>query len=349
MEGLKVLKYSKMEMNDPITYATKNCTVNQGKEGWSNDLWIIKTNYGTYDPETTLMEGLIVDSNKKVYYLGLTTLREYNPGTKVTRVEELIEGTKIGVFYKDGDWRFSTNRVIDAFESFWHDREISFGDMAKECFGDFDFNQLNQGYAYTFVIRHPKNLSITNTKKPEIYQLCTRDLETLKEVDHFVFPRPRVFEGLSSIMDYLGFLEENPDVMGFIMTGVDGQKYKIESERFRKLRELKGNTPNITFQYLLIRNDPDKKELFMEFFPTLQDKVEEIEKKIKIVSDKIHYQYCGLHILKNGKEINPRFTSVIKDIHKKHKTTKMATTKDNVYNIVSTSAPERLMFLINSV
>jgi hypothetical protein len=150
-------------------------------------------------------------------------------------------------------------------------------------------------------------------------------------------------------MDYLGFLEENPDVMGFIMTGVDEQKYKIESERFRKLRELKGNTPNITFQYLSIRNDPDKKALFMEFFPSLQEKVDEIEKKIRTVSDKIHYQYCGLHILKNGKEINPRFTAVIKDIHKKHRTSKMATTKDNVYNIVSSSVPERMMFLINSI
>jgi hypothetical protein len=176
MEELNIIKYSTMEMNDPITYTTKNCTVNQGKEGWSNDLWIIKTNYGTYDPETTLMEGLIVDSEKKVYYIGLTTLREFTPGTKVSRVEELIEGTKIGVFYKDGDWRFSTNRVIDAFESFWHDKNMSFGDMAKECFGEFDFSQLNQNYAYTFVIRHPKNLSITSTQKPEIYQLCTRDL-----------------------------------------------------------------------------------------------------------------------------------------------------------------------------
>jgi hypothetical protein len=350
MEGLNDINYTIMEMNDPITYTTKNCTVNQGKtDDWTNDLWIIKTNYGTYDPETTLMEGLIVDSNKKVYYVGLTTLKEYSPGVKTTRVEELIEGTKIGVFYKEGEWRFATNRMINAFESFWHDRNMSFGDMAKECFADFDFGQLNQKYAYTFVIRHPKNLSISKTQKPEIYQLCTRDLETLKEVEHFVLPRPRVFEGLSSIMDYLGFLEENPDVMGFIMSGTDGQKYKIESDRFRKMKELKGNTPNIVFQYLQIRTDPDKKALFMEFFPSLQEKIDEIEKKITTVSEKIHYQYCGQHILKNGNPINPRFTSVIKEIHKKHRETKMPTSKENVYKIVSNSAPERVMFLINSL
>lgn len=349
MEGLKGIKYNIMEMKDPITYTTKNCTVTQGKEGWTNDLWIIKTNYDTYDPETKLMEGLIADSNKKIYYLGLTTLREFTPGIKATRVEELIEGTKIGVFFKDNEWRFSTNRVIDAFEAFWHDKELSFGQMAKECFGDFDFSQLNPKYAYTFVIRHPKNLSLTSTDKPEIYQLCTRDLTTLEEVEHFVKSRPRVFEGLSSIMDYLGFLEENQDVMGFILTGADGAKYKIESERFRQMKELKGNCPNITFQYLKIRNDSDKKELFMKFFPSLQTKIEEIEKKIKDVADMIHYQYCGVYILKNGKPINPRFTAAIKDVHKRHKTTKMPNNKENVYHIISNSVPERLMFLINSV
>lgn len=331
-----------IDLSNPMKFESINCKVyhSENTNDWMDDLWIVKTHRGSYDPSTRFMEGLIFNSKGDIFYVGLTTLQEYT-NQEYVRIEELIDGTKIGLYYKDNDWRFSTNHMINADSAHWFDAEYSFGKMVRECLIDYDFSKLNKDYSYTFIIRHPKNIIVNKVEKPEIYHVCTRDNRSLEEIHEDIgIQRPKVLEGPPEEL-----IKTN---LGLILVDESGNRYKMESEKFKEIRDIQGNSPNRVFNYLCIRNNPVMKEKLMEYFPELKEMIDETETKIKIISDRIHYEYCGKHILKNNKPINPRFIKVINSIHINHREKHMPTKKEDVYNFVSNSDPERIMFLINT-
>tara|TARA_B100001093_G_scaffold519702_1_gene609945 strand:- start:15924 stop:17204 length:1281 start_codon:yes stop_codon:yes gene_type:complete len=114
------------------------------------------------------------------------------------KVEELIEGTMINLFY-DGykkEWNIATRSNIGANNKFVQEEEIdSFRTMFLEACNEIglDFEQLpkigedeNIYYSYSFVLQHPKNRIVSRTKDNkcfiflvEMYQFIRKEKETI--------------------------------------------------------------------------------------------------------------------------------------------------------------------------
>ena len=113
------------------------------------------------------------------------------------KVEELIEGTMINLFYNNfkKEWNIATRTTVGAKNKFVQEEDIdTFRVMFLEACNEIglDFEQLpkigddeNTYYSYSFVLQHPKNRIVSRTKDNkcfiylvEMYQLIKKETET---------------------------------------------------------------------------------------------------------------------------------------------------------------------------
>ena len=113
------------------------------------------------------------------------------------KVEELIEGTMINLFYDNfkKEWNIATRSTVGAKNKFVQEEDIgTFRAMFLEACNEvgLDFEQLpktgddeNTYYSYSFVLQHPKNRIVSRTKDNkcfiylvEMYQLIQKETGT---------------------------------------------------------------------------------------------------------------------------------------------------------------------------
>ena len=113
------------------------------------------------------------------------------------KVEELIEGTMINLFYDNfkKEWNIATRSTVGANNKFVQEQEIAtFRVMFLEACNEIglDFEQLpkksdneNSSYNYSFVMQHPKNRIVSRTKDNkcliylvEMYEIIKKELCT---------------------------------------------------------------------------------------------------------------------------------------------------------------------------
>ena len=318
-----------------------------------NDLVIINYNKNKNNLSNKL-NGLIYDKkNKKIIYYGLDKMnKDINELDKISDdyiVEELIDGVKIGVFYYNDKWNKCTNKKIYALNSIWHGP--NFDELSEECFNKLDFSKLNTKCCYTFVIQHSKCLNYIKYTEPNFVLASCRLLDNssqnyLNEINcDLDFPKPEKYNlSLEEIKNNL----KNKNISGYILN-INGYRYRLESNIFKKSVELKGNERNMKIRYLKIRNNTELKDDFMLFYPELLQLINEIEYDIKYLSKTILYQYINRFIKKQENIINPRFKKIIYEIHTNYINTREITTYEKVYNKVSNSDFKRIVFLLNTI
>lgn len=318
-----------------------------------NDLVIINYNKNKNNLSNKL-NGLIYDKkNKKIIYYGLDKMnKDINELDKISDdyiVEELIDGVKIGVYYYNDKWNKCTNKKIYSFNSIWHGP--NFDELSGECFNKLDFSKLNTNYCYTFVIQHSKCLNYIKYTEPNFVLASCRLLDNssqnyLNEINcDLDFPKPEKYNlSLEEIKNNL----KNKNISGYILN-INGYRYRLESNIFKKSVELKGNERNMKIRYLKIRNNTELKDDFMLFYPELLQLINEIEYDIKYLSKTILYQYINRFIKKQENIINPRFKKIIYEIHTNYINTREITTYEKVYNKVSNSDFKRIVFLLNTI
>ena len=333
-----------------------NCSINTKK-----DLFML--NYKNINPdvksELTKLNGIIIDSsNEKVVYYGLNkmnkNLQDFLDDNNNFEVEELIDGPKIGLYYYNDKWNKCTNKKIYASESIWHGP--NFDILASKCFENFDFSKLNTDYCYTFVIQNPDCLNFVKYNLYGTVLISVRDLNPdssnyLKEVkledNLFITPNKLDFDK-ETIKKNL----ESKDIKqlpGYIIK-TNNLNYRLEHVNYLECINIKGNHRNMKFRYLEIRNDFEKKNIFLIYYPELINMVNNIEYQIKYLAGNILDCYSKRHIKKNNNfEINPRYKNIIYLIHGKYLETKEKITYDKILDILNNSDTKRLMYLLNTL
>lgn len=220
--------------------------------------------------------------------------------------EESFEGTLISVFYNDDKWYFTTSRCGDIDNSYFYNKERTFGMLFDECIVQ-TFNletgcnpryeltkNLNQNLNYYFVLIHHENKNIIDYTERFGYEykillhVITR-LQTTQEVVNYDIPKLMYPFSFPDAQSASTFLNTNTCTEGVIVKRLNLETNKIfmckiHSDNYWIEKEKNPNYPNNWLCYLDIYKK-DNPEFRISDYQQRKNIVEEIElngKKIDI-------------------------------------------------------------------
>lgn len=192
------------------------------------------------------------------------------------------EGTLVRVFYFDNKWNFSTHKRIDAFKSKWSSK-ITYGETFRKCICNLGgyhpdeweqfFNILDTSKLYCFLLLStPDNRIVSTGKDYEMLHVGTfygdnfeLDLDDIINVNNdMVLNKPEKlhFTTQEEVYNYV----QNQDVFKqqgiIVFNKKNNNQFKMTSDEYQRMCDIRGNVPSIKFRYLQLRQEPENvKEL----------------------------------------------------------------------------------------
>lgn len=283
------------------------------------------------------VNGIILekDTNKLVHYSfskaydGLSKQDGEDPYLKELdkfRVENLVEGTLIKVFYYDNQWIVGTSRNIDAVYSHWGS-EKSFKELfletCKKPEVNIDIENLDKNFCYSYILQHPEITIGYDITVPDVISLNKINLDTL-EVSNLM-------EGFSQSLSKEEVLNQVCYNKNFMIITDDNKRIKILSDAYKYAKNLLNNNPNLKWAYLESIQDNNEEE-FRRFFPSKSDIFDYVDSKIYDTIETVHNLYI-IKFIKHDKEttVPKRFYKTLGQLHGRYKKTNEKTTKEVIY------------------
>jgi hypothetical protein len=251
---------------------------------------------------------------------------------------EVIEGTMVNLFYNKVicKWEIATKSAIGG--NYWYyrtqydgstefDKQMTFRQMFMEALGEEYNSELNDSivvskfnvdYTYSFVLQHPNNHIVLNIKKPSVYLVAGFKIEggaiTYYTPDNMVIAAfngsidnlpillPRVVDIEGKNTEDICKTSENYNTGIMLHSNITGQRIKVENVAYERLKDIRGNNPNIHYHYLslfatgkvdeFLSEFPIYKRLFYQFYRQSYDFIKEV-----------HDAYVSYYVKKMGKSI----------------------------------------------
>lgn len=269
-------------------------------------------------------------------------------------VSEVVEGTMISLFWDDriGGWELATKGSVAANYWFYrnqYDKEAkpqkTFREMFLEVFRVDNlksevFSLLPSGdeknrICYNFVLQHPENHIIWNIEYPRLILVSVygvyKDTNVAELVEYDVYKEWNVWQELSAMIDLpeelTGFtsVEEYrqtycvphlssplPGLM--FLDKKTGERACLENPAYAELKELRGNNPNLHYQYLCILRI-GKVADFLTHFPQYKRLFGRFRQQWDSFVTNTHQAYMSYYIKKEGKQISKRYFPLIYKLH----------------------------------
>jgi len=190
---------------------------------------------------------------------------------------------------------------------------------------------LNKKYCYNFVLQHPKNHIVLSIEEPRAYLVAIYNIESSNSVrllplystvynspeltklnDYQVFFLPKIHDFsnyispviISGQLYYRCYeaLELVKEItlapLGYMLVDtVSGDRTSIGCDYYERLKEIRGNHPNLQYQYLsLLRTN--KLNEFLQYFPMYKNLFWNFYKQLTAFIQYIHQGYIQHYILK---------------------------------------------------
>lgn len=363
-------------------YTIKNYDRNMISESFS-DLFAYKS--VIYDENNKL---LCVAPPKSIGYNYFTSSYECDSNIEIS---EIIEGTMINLFYHNDKWILSTRGAIGGTYFYFRNqyyvdihssnRQISFYDMFMEALQADDNQLLNsnmmiqnmdKNYCYSFVMQHPDNHIVIPVRFPQLYlvgvykvnniennKFTIVNREVYENFDCFknsVIHFPKIFETKNSFQNnldaYTGLQEPYTNVGIMIYNKQTGLRCAVKTHSYLKLKELRGNNPNLQYQYLALRRI-DKVTEFLTYFPQYKKLFYKFYTQYKDFMFNVHRSYIAKYITKKEKFISNKYMPHIFRIHQEMfvphmlKGEKTTIKLDNVYQYFNQRSIAELLYALN--
>lgn len=267
--------------------------------------------------------------------------------------------------------------------------QYTFRQMFMEAVGESAFGDLNESYlvknldknmSYSFVLQHPANHIVLDITIPKVYLVAifeiTHDSEnTIRPVPLFeyysntsilidkhqygVFYLPARYNGIYGTNNRLCYSDiQTQNIMCYFHVGYmvvnsnTGDRVTVKSENYERLKNIRGNHPNLQYQYLaimrtgkiteFIQNFPIYKTLFHQFYEQISDYVKSV-----------HNIYLEVYVKKNKdmlQNVNKHMRYHLQQIHyQKHILNKQIVTRDVVLQwFLYTLEPGQFLYLLRS-
>lgn len=325
-----------------------NCRISKNK-----DLKILRYEYDLKHLYKTKLEkhlrGLIIDNEDTIVMLPpmkatVISIEEYFNKFKDIEVYPIIDGVMINLFYRDNKWNISTRSYIGGYNK-WY-KGLNFKDMFDEC-KNFDYDDLDKRYTFSFVLRHKNNVNISDIKYNEAYLVEIRDQKTLDIIDKKIYTD--IFNTIDSIKINNDCVFSTHEIRGYTFY-IDNIRYKIVNNLFEHVKELKGENSDKTINILNIRQQ-NKLSEYLLYFPNDKTLVASINEKLSDLTDNIYMNYVNYKILKNidRNKIEFHIKPCIDDLHKLYLTSRKKITKVIVKNYINNLSIYKLKFILNYI
>ena len=358
---------------------TEQILQNKGLIVKKNDelgLFIVKYNKekcDMSDSDVQKCRGLIMEigTNKVVCIppfksLGLSQFSNVIPNLSETIYEEFIDGTMINLFNYNGKWIISTRSNIGA-NCRWFSNK-TFEELFNDSTSNLNYDKLDPTISYTFVLQHPDNRIVKNYTNPEYTLVVARkinqdtneyiDLNLLELQTHLQslgvevnIPRRYKFDDFMLAMDYVN--NQKYDFQGLIMK-YNGFRSKIRNTKYNHVKNLKGNTRNMKYTYLSLRQNNGLKS-FLEFFPEYEQEFLEYRNQFHGMTNDFWNCYKTYYISPSKISLNKKtmpfqFRPLCYELHgrylsRKHENYKITWTE--IKNYINCLPPAKQLFIMN--
>ena len=208
----------------------------------------------------------------------------------------------------------------------------------------FSLNDLpfDKSYSYSFVLQHPCNHIVVPIDTPALYLVHTYKIEGQTNTYAYVNPKshpdyeefvkrgvkfPRDFvatpgktleqqfvDSTNHVLDKIPDLEEalsNPlnafTNVGIMVTDQEtGLRTAYHNKIYLEVKSLRGNNPNLHYQYLLLRKIGKVSE-FLRYFPMYRKHFNKFLEHFTLFTERIHKLYWEVHVKKTVPEIPEKY------------------------------------------
>jgi len=264
--------------------------------------------------------------------------------------EPSLEGTLIRLYYYNDIWMLSTKKCLDSSKSKWISNK-NFKELFMECFNDYDVNNLNKSYCYSFIITHPENKIVINYTENKLFHISTRDMISLKEIDIDIgFTKlEKKYVDKNSLETMINKINTSTELVfeGYIFIDIHYNRFKIKSSHYNHIRELWGNTNNRLYRYIELRKDINILNEYLYYYNNDLNIFNEYENTIKKLAKFILFFYYKKNIEKENIIIPFFIKNIIYELHGSFFKDKIKTNNVKVMLKLLEIEPKKLCFMIN--
>lgn len=218
-------------------------------------------------------------------------------------VTETCDGSQIKLFYNkfEKKWVISTTRRINAYDSY-HFSTKSFGEYFEEALKNeqkFSFANLNPECCYSLVLSHPDCRIVATHTSAHLTHVLTRNMSTLQIVDNddigLKKPICYNFKNKSEMLKNVSNLPYYKE--GYVVRNGDCF-VKVVNEKYKNIKDLRGNTCSLLVQYLRLRKSPRHYNKFLQYYPEYTQAFNDYKKSYDNMCTILYNEYVSFRIRK---------------------------------------------------
>ena len=250
-------------------------------------------------------------------------------------VNEAIEGTMIQLFYdwRIFSWEIATKSAVGGHYWVFRDpydntvqKHTTLREMFLEALGEDRYQpfhevnilkELSKDFVYTFVLQHPENPILFTVTFAKVFLVAVYKIEKTRV--EFILPREfqewKCFHGVASLIHFprkieaasfdelekthgCHFLNDSMQYMGFMMLlETTGERVFVKNQAYEDLKRVRGNYPNLQYQYLSFYRIGKISE-YLKCFPMHKKMFYHFKREYLRWIKQIHECYCAVYIRK---------------------------------------------------
>jgi hypothetical protein len=282
-----------------------------------------------------------------------TFIEKYSVIDETIFMNEIIEGTMVNLFFDDRvrQWEISTRGAVGGSYFYYRNqydmdsdkkKQNSFYQMFLEALGAGDNQSLNElsllqdmpkNYSYSFVLQHPDNHIVLPISKCSIYLVSVFELQegnSVKYVSPLEYQYWDLFKNVNNVIlfpkqynyeNYEQLKEENCSIqteftnLGVMITNLEtGERTAFKNPTYEEVKLLRGNNPNLQYQYLCLRKT-GKIQDFLFYFPQYKKIFFRFYQEYENFVNNVHFSYLTYYVQKQSVQISKKYSPHIYKIH----------------------------------
>jgi hypothetical protein len=184
---------------------------------------------------------------------------------------------------------------------------------------------------YSFVLQHPDNHIVLNVEHPHVCLVSVYEIDATTNTAHFIHPSVYqcwpIFQSIHGIIEF----PKEPEVKyatieeyrqsfcilqlpGLMFLNASGERTVLENPGYVELKTLRGNNPNLHYQYLCLLRIGKVLD-FLGYFPQYKKVFRAFYTQWESFVTNIHQSYVSYYVKHENVPISKRYFPLIHKLH----------------------------------
>lgn len=218
------------------------------------------------------------------------------------KVERFLDGVMIGAFWDryNNKWRIHTRSTLDG-GSRYYSQTKTFKQMFDEFLNatQFNWDTLDKSSSYTWVLQHPENRVVVPVTRVNATLVQKVNLSNgLVTYDNAASKSLEVLSPLATWTDVRARLADwntrfKHTVQGLVVKNSDGQRWKIRTSEYSRIRRMRTNTARLDYLWLSLWRSGGLRE-YLTLYPEERLETDKIVSKWKRITNDVFHIYTDV-------------------------------------------------------